>query len=316
MPSSIAGPQTSIYGGPCASCLAIFLAHHRERVVILIDEYDSPIHAGYATRYYAEVIDFLPGLPLAGPQGQRRTSSRACSPASCASPRRACSPGSTTSTSTRCSGRQFATASASPRRRCALLARALGQRRQLSTTCGPGTTATLFGGEVIYNPWSVLCSSSRDEDAPALLDRHQLERPGPRAARSATPAGPRPSSRCCSPGGTLRKPVLDEDVALCGHLRRHPRRAVELPGLHGLPQGGGGRRGLETHALPALASPTARCGGLKRPPSALDESRGWAGRTSRSWRAALLAATWRGVRGAAPAVRDQPALVPDTAIAR
>ncbi len=39
--------------------------HHGERVVILLDEYDSPIHAGYAHHYYEEVIaffrDFLSG---------------------------------------------------------------------------------------------------------------------------------------------------------------------------------------------------------------------------------------------------------------
>jgi hypothetical protein len=39
--------------------------HHGEDVVILIDEYDSPIHAGYTNRYYDDVIaffrDFLSG---------------------------------------------------------------------------------------------------------------------------------------------------------------------------------------------------------------------------------------------------------------
>jgi hypothetical protein len=39
--------------------------HHRERVVILLDEYDSPIHAGYTHRYYDDVVaffrDFLSG---------------------------------------------------------------------------------------------------------------------------------------------------------------------------------------------------------------------------------------------------------------
>src|SRR5262249_54111954 len=39
--------------------------HHREKVAILIDEYDTPIHAGYTHRYYDVVVaffrDFLSG---------------------------------------------------------------------------------------------------------------------------------------------------------------------------------------------------------------------------------------------------------------
>jgi hypothetical protein len=39
--------------------------HHGERVVILLDEYDSPVHAGYTHKYYDQVIaffrDFLSG---------------------------------------------------------------------------------------------------------------------------------------------------------------------------------------------------------------------------------------------------------------
>ncbi|MFT3775794.1 MAG: AAA family ATPase [Minicystis sp.] len=52
-----------------ASALRLFsrllARHHRERVIILVDEYDSPIHAGYTHGYYDEVIaffrDFLSG---------------------------------------------------------------------------------------------------------------------------------------------------------------------------------------------------------------------------------------------------------------
>jgi hypothetical protein len=34
-------------------------AHHGERVVILIDEYDEPIHAGYLQGYSKEILDFM-----------------------------------------------------------------------------------------------------------------------------------------------------------------------------------------------------------------------------------------------------------------
>jgi hypothetical protein len=43
----------------------LLATYHGERVVILLDEYDSPIHAGYTKGYYDEVIaffrDFLSG---------------------------------------------------------------------------------------------------------------------------------------------------------------------------------------------------------------------------------------------------------------
>jgi hypothetical protein len=43
----------------------VLAKHHGEKVVILVDEYDSPIHAGYTNKYYDEVIaffrDFLSG---------------------------------------------------------------------------------------------------------------------------------------------------------------------------------------------------------------------------------------------------------------
>ena len=40
--------------------LLIFLStHYSKRVVILIDEYDSPIHAGYHHNYYDEIIHFM-----------------------------------------------------------------------------------------------------------------------------------------------------------------------------------------------------------------------------------------------------------------
>ena len=47
--------------------LARLLAtHHGERVVILLDEYDSPIHAGYSHKYYDDVISFFRDFLSAG----------------------------------------------------------------------------------------------------------------------------------------------------------------------------------------------------------------------------------------------------------
>jgi hypothetical protein len=36
--------------------------YHQEKVVVLIDEYDSPVHAGYQHNYYNNIIEFMRGL--------------------------------------------------------------------------------------------------------------------------------------------------------------------------------------------------------------------------------------------------------------
>ena len=43
--------------------------HHGQRVVLLVDEYDTPIHAGFARGYYDEVVGFLRTLLAAGYKG-------------------------------------------------------------------------------------------------------------------------------------------------------------------------------------------------------------------------------------------------------
>jgi Predicted AAA-ATPase/PD-(D/E)XK nuclease superfamily len=36
--------------------------YHKERVVVLIDEYDTPVHAGWQNNYYDKIVSFLKGL--------------------------------------------------------------------------------------------------------------------------------------------------------------------------------------------------------------------------------------------------------------
>ena len=47
--------------------LSNYLArHHGQKVMLLIDEYDTPIQAGYVNGYYAEVVGFMRNLLSGG----------------------------------------------------------------------------------------------------------------------------------------------------------------------------------------------------------------------------------------------------------
>ena len=47
------------YGRALKNLSAYLFRYYEEQVVILIDEYDTPLHSGYANGYYKEVIDFM-----------------------------------------------------------------------------------------------------------------------------------------------------------------------------------------------------------------------------------------------------------------
>ncbi len=49
------------WGASLASLCRMLRAHHNRGVVLLVDEYDAPVMAGYTHGYYDEVVDFLKG---------------------------------------------------------------------------------------------------------------------------------------------------------------------------------------------------------------------------------------------------------------
>jgi Predicted AAA-ATPase len=56
----------AVYRRSLLNLTAILHRAHGERVVVLIDEYDAPIHAGWAHGYYGDIVDFFRGFFEAG----------------------------------------------------------------------------------------------------------------------------------------------------------------------------------------------------------------------------------------------------------
>ncbi|EYF06768.1 AAA family ATPase [Chondromyces apiculatus] len=59
----------AIYAGALADLSRYLHAHHGERVVILIDEYDKPIHTGYFHGYQAQAVEFFRAFLAGGLKG-------------------------------------------------------------------------------------------------------------------------------------------------------------------------------------------------------------------------------------------------------
>jgi hypothetical protein len=61
--------ERALYARALFDLSAHLHAHHGEKVVILLDEYDEPIHSGYANGYARPILDFMRGLFIDGLKG-------------------------------------------------------------------------------------------------------------------------------------------------------------------------------------------------------------------------------------------------------
>jgi len=55
-----------IYGNALKFLSKFLYQYHQQRVVILVDEYDTPIHSGYQYHYYDEIVSFIRNLLSGG----------------------------------------------------------------------------------------------------------------------------------------------------------------------------------------------------------------------------------------------------------
>ncbi len=138
--------------------------HHRRPVVLLVDEYDAPIEAGYQHGYYDAIVEFMRGLLGAALKsnpslfrgvltGVRRLSKESLfSDLNNVSTRTVLDP-------------TFATSFGFTEPEVSAVLEAAGRADRLPEV-RKWYNGYLFGGQVIYNPWSVLCFAERGE----LLD--------------------------------------------------------------------------------------------------------------------------------------------------
>lgn len=138
--------------------------HHGRSVVLLVDEYDAPIEAGFQHGYYDAIVEFMRGLLGAALKsnpslfrgvltGVRRLSKESLfSDLNNVTTRTVLDP-------------TFATSFGFTEPEVAGLLEAAGRGDRLADV-RTWYNGYQFGGQVIYNPWSVLCFAERGE----LLD--------------------------------------------------------------------------------------------------------------------------------------------------
>ena len=193
-------------------------AHHGEKVVILIDEYDEPIHAGHVHGYAAEILDFMRNFLGEGLKSNVHLHTAVVTGILRVAKENLFSGLNNLSVFTLLRGELHTCFGFTEAEVAALLERhGRGDRAEDVRRWYNGY---LFGGEVIHNPWSVLCfldsreaalrpywlSTSSNDLVRELLELYALEL--------------QPVFESLLEGGSIEV-TLDENVVL-SDIRRSP----------------------------------------------------------------------------------------------
>jgi hypothetical protein len=139
-------------------------AHHGEKVVILLDEYDEPIHAGYANGYERPILDFMRGLFIDGLKGNPHLY-RAVLTGVLRVAKESLFSGANNIAAFTLLAKRYNTCFGFTEPEVASLLERAGKAGDLAAVRA-WYNGYLFGGEVVYNPWSVLNYIHREESTP------------------------------------------------------------------------------------------------------------------------------------------------------
>ncbi len=185
--------------------------HHGEKVVILIDEYDTPIHAGYTSKYYDDVVVFFRDF-LSGGLKDNQHLFKGVLTGILRVARESLFSGLNNVEVYSILRVQLATAFGFTEPEVRGLAEAAGQTESLDGIRSY-YNGYLFGGQAIYNPWSVLSFLNRGDGE---LWPYWIETSSNDLVRELLligPEGVQTDFDVLLAGGTLDKPI-DENIVL------------------------------------------------------------------------------------------------------
>ena len=156
--------EQTLYDSALLDLSGYLHAHHGEKVVILIDEYDEPIHAGHVHGYASQILDFMRNFLGEGLKGNVHLH-RAVVTGILRVAKENLFSGLNNLDVYTLLARQFSTCFGFTEAEVTALAERHGRGDKMEEI-RRWYNGYVFGGEVIYNPWSVCNYLQRGDEAP------------------------------------------------------------------------------------------------------------------------------------------------------